>query len=100
MQATDQIQIGLLEMQHLLGRLFSAILSSLKTRGYRIRIYINNTNTEPKNGPIFIRLLGCLSYETNPLEVKYNRIDRRNKFAYLHSEVNSQVLTDLFSFNP
>ena len=86
------MQIGLLEIQRLFGHLFSAVLSSLKSRGYRLRTHINNTYVEPDNGRIFIRLLGCLSYETNPLEAEYNRMDRRNKYAYLHSEVNTQVL--------
>ena len=89
--ATDQMQIGLSEMEHLFGHLFSAIISNLKSRGYRIRTHINNTYVEPNNGRIYIRLLGCLSYETSPLEAEYNRMDRRNKYSYLHSEVNSLV---------
>jgi len=90
-EATDQMQIGLSEIETLLGQLFSAVLSNLKRRGYRIRTHINNTYEEPENGQIYLRLLGCLSYETNPLEAEYNRMDRRNKYAYLHSEINTMV---------
>ena len=89
--ATDQMQIGLSEINGLFGHLFSAILSNLKRRGYRIRTHVNNTHTEPDNGRIYLRLLGCLSYETNSLEAEYNRMDRRNKYAYLHSEINAMV---------
>ena len=95
-QATDRMQIGLSEMEHLLGRLFSAILSNFKRRGYRIRTHINNTYDEPENGRIYLRLLGCLSYETNHLEAEYNRMDRRSKYAFLHSEINTMVRLYLF----
>ena len=91
LEATDQMQIGLTEINHLLGHLFSAVLSNLTHRGYRIRTYINNTYTEPATERIFIRLFGCLSYETSPMEADYNRIDRRNKYAFLHSEINPLV---------
>ena len=85
------MQIGLSEIECLFGRLFSAILSNLKRRGYRIRTHINNTYHEVENGRIHLRLLGCISYETNSLDAEYNRMDRRNKYAYLHSEINTLV---------
>ena len=93
--ATDQMQIGISKMEHLFGHLFSAILSNLKGRGYRIRTHINNTYHEAENGRIHLRLLGCISYETNSLEAEYNRMDRRNKYAYLHSEINTLVSFNL-----
>ena len=97
-EATDQMQIGLSKIDHMIGHLFSAIISNLRRRGYRIRTHINNTYSEAENGRIFIRLLGCLSYETSSLDAEYNRLDRRSKYAYLHSEVNSLVRSSHFIF--
>ena len=91
LEPTNQMQIGISEIQSLLGRLFSAVLSNLTRRGYRFRTHINNTYEEPANERIYLRLLGCLSYETSSLDAEYNRMDRRNKYAYLHSEINSLV---------
>ena len=85
------MQIGIAEIKRLLGRLFSAVLSSLTRRGYRLRHYINNTYTEPVGGRIFVRILGCLSYETNSTDADFNRLDRRNEYAFLHSEINPSV---------
>ena len=89
--ATNQMQIGILEIKRLLGRLFSAVLSNITRRGYRIRTFINNTRNVPDGGQMFVRLLGCLSYETNPSDADFNRLDRRNKYVFLHTEVNSLV---------
>ena len=77
-------------IRQMLGHLFSAILSGLRSSGYRIRIFSNDTQTEGQSSYRY-RMLGCLSMEQSQLDADINKSQRLRNFTVLHTSINPQV---------
>ena len=81
------------EQIHMLGKLFSAILSAVRTRGYRIRLFMHSAyDGSQQSWPL--RFFGCLSRENGTLETNLNRSLRLSNFTALHKLFNPQVQHD------
>ena len=78
-------------IRRMLGRLFSALLSSLQRTSYRLRIYSNDSRDLNNPSPFRLRLFGCLSFETEPLDAELNKTLRLRNFVVLHTSINRQV---------
>ena len=76
---------------HMIGKLYSAVMTGMKTRQYRVRLHVNNYTASPNSGCWLLRLFGCLSFEEDALEAQLNRRDRYHHFSTLWTMVNSQV---------
>ena len=75
------------------GHMYSLILSALKFKRYRLRNYINITTHQP-NGNCVLRILGCLSSETNSMDASLNRNERLRTIGHLHTHINPKVKSE------
>ena len=82
--------VSVKEFQHLLGHLYSVIISGVNFQRYRIRLYHNSVF---KLSHFVVRIFACLSCETEASEAFINREERLRNFGILHHEINPQVLS-------
>ena len=87
---TDLYECSPKEYHRMCGTLFSAIISSLRPKQYRLRLHFNGGSKSSQNF-CTMRFFGCLSYEESPDDAQLNRYERLNNYNVLHTEINPRV---------
>ena len=76
------------KFQQLLGYLYSIILSGVNYRRYRIRLYQSSAF---KVNHFVVRVLACLSCETEATDAQINQQERLKCFGILQRDIHPQV---------
>ena len=86
--------INYAEFIHMLGQLYSAILTGLTRRNYRIRLHVTNYQLNASHFPVAterLRIFGTISYEGDSLSARWNRKERYHHFKHVWNEVTPMV---------